>query len=160
MTTRAGLICGGAAITASVVTLFVAGIGAVSTAAALAGVILLGGGQLVRSARLIDLASTALFLGLLVAALQGATTTAVLAAGGGTVLAWTFAHAAVDLHADLGTAPSTTVEFAHVSGTTALVGGAVLVTTLLFQLDVPRLSPLALASVVLGAVALTAALRR
>jgi len=34
------------------------------------------------------------------------------------------------------------------------------VTTLLFQLDVPPLSPLALASVVLGAIALTAALRR
>ncbi|WP_242493393.1 DUF58 domain-containing protein [Haloarcula hispanica] len=39
-------------------------------------------------------------------------------------------------------------------------GSASVVTTLLFQLNVPPLSPLALASVVLGAIALTAALRR
>ena len=101
-----------------------------------------------------------LFLALLVAALQGATTATVLVAGGATVLAWTFAHAAIDLYADLGTAPGTPVELTHVAGTTGLVGGSVVVTTLLFQLDVPPLSPLALASVVLGAIALTAALRR
>lgn len=160
MTTRSGLVCGGAALVASVLTLFLAGIGAVSTAAALVGAVLLAGGQLLGSRRLVDLAGAGLFLSVLVAALQGATTTTVVVTGGATVLAWTFAHAAVDLSADLGTAPSTPVELTHVAGTTALVGGSVVVTTLLFRLDVPRLSPLALASVVLGAIALTAALRR
>ncbi|MDS0220172.1 hypothetical protein NDI54_02280 [Haloarcula sp. S1AR25-5A] len=160
MTDRTGVVCGGAALSAGVVTLFVAGISVVSTGAALVGVVLLAGGQLVQSRRLVDLASASLFLALLVAALQGATTTTVLAAGGTTVLAWTFAHAAIDLYADLGTAPSTPVELTHVAGTTGLVGGAVVVTTLLFRLDVPQLSPLALASIVLGAIALTAALRR
>lgn len=160
MTTRTGVVCGGAALAASVLTLFVAGISAISTAAALVGAVLLAGGQLVQSGRLVDLASASLFLALLAAGLQGATTTAVLVAGGATVLAWTFAHAALDLRVDLGTAPGTPVELTHVAGTTALVGGSVVVTTLLFRLDVPPLSPLALASVVLGAVALTAALRR
>lgn len=160
MTGRTGVVCGGAAMVASVVTLFVAGIGAVPTAAALVGAVLLAGGLLVQSRRLVDLASAGLFLAVLVAALQGATTATVLVAGGTTVLAWTFAHAAIDLYTDLGTAPGTPVELTHVAGTTALVGGSVVVTTLLFRLDVPRLSPLALASVVLGAVALTAALRR
>ncbi|EMA14791.1 MULTISPECIES: DUF7519 family protein [Haloarcula] len=160
MSTRTGVVCGSAALAASVVTLFVAGISAVSTAAALVGVVLLAGGQLIQSGRLVDLASALLFLALLVAALQGATTTTVLVAGGATVLAWTFAHGALDLYADLGTAPGTPVELTHVAGTTGLVGGSVVVTTLLFQLDVPPLSPLALASVVLGAIALTAALRR
>jgi len=155
-----GVVCGGAALSAAVVALFTAGISAVSTAAALVGAVLLAGGQLTQSGRLVDLASAMLFLALLVAALQGATTTTVLVAGGATVLAWTFAHAAMDLYADLGTAPGTSVEIAHVAGTTGLVGGSVVVTTLLFRLDVPALSPLALASVVLGAIALTAALRR
>lgn len=155
-----GVVCGGAALSAAVVALFTAGISAVSTAAALVGAVLLAGGQLTQSGRLVDLASAMLFLALLVAALQGATTTTVLVAGGATVLAWTFAHAAMDLYADLGTAPGTPVEIAHVAGTTGLVGGSVVVTTLLFRLDVPALSPLALASVVLGAIALTAALRR
>ena len=155
-----GVVCGGAALSAGVVTLVTAGISAASTAAALVGVVLLAGGQLVQSGRLVDLASAVLFLALLVAALQGATTTTVLVAGGATVLAWTFAHAAMDLYADLGTAPGTPVELAHVAGTTGLVAGSVVVTTLLFRLDVPALSPLALASVVLGAIALTAALRR
>jgi len=160
MRARAGVVCGGAALAMSVVTLFTAGISAVSTAAALVGTVLLAGGQLIQSGRLVDLASASLFLGLLVAALQGATTTTVLVAGGATVLAWTFAHAALDIHADLGTAPGTPVELTHVAGTTGLVGGSVVVTTLLFHLNVPPLSPLALASVVLGAIALTAALRR
>jgi hypothetical protein len=160
MSARAGVVCGGAALAMSVVTLFTAGISAVSTAAALVGAVLLAGGQLIQSGRLVDLASASLFLGLLVAALQGATTTAVLVAGGATVLAWTFAHAAIDIHADLGTAPGTPVELTHVAGTTGLVGASVVVTTLLFQLNVPPLSPLALASVVLGAIALTAAFRR
>lgn len=160
MSARAGVVCGGAALAMSIVTLFTAGISAVSTAAALVGAVLLAGGQLIQSGRLVDLASASLFLGLLVAALQGATTTTVLVAGGATVLAWTFAHAAIDIHADLGTAPGTPVELTHVAGTTGLVGASVVVTTLLFQLNVPPLSPLALASVVLGAIALTAALRR
>ncbi|WP_424001790.1 DUF7519 family protein [Haloarcula salina] len=160
MTTRTGLVCGGAAVLAGVATLFVAGVGTAATAAGVAAVVVLGGGLAVRSGRLIDLAGAALFLGVLVAALQGASATTVLVGGGGTVLAWTFGHAAVDLRDDLGTGPSVTVESAHVAGTTALVGVAVAVTALLFRVDVPRLPPLALASVVLGAIALTAALRR
>ncbi len=83
-----------------------------------------------------------------------------LVAGGATVLAWTFAHAAIDLYADLGTAPGTPVELTHVAGTTGLVGVSVVVTTLLIQLDVPPLSPLSAGEARAGAIALTAALCR
>ncbi|WP_135303558.1 DUF7519 family protein [Haloarcula amylovorans] len=160
MTAHTGLVCGAAAVVAALTALFAAGLGLFSTVAGVAGVLLLIGGGALRSDRLVDLAGGALFLEVVVAALQGATTATALVAGAGTVLAWTFGHAAVDLYEDLGTAPSRSVELGHVAGTTALVGGATALTTLLFRIDVPALSPLALASLVLAGVALTAALRR
>ncbi|MBV0925705.1 hypothetical protein KTS45_15990 [Halomicroarcula limicola] len=160
MTARTGLVCGGASVLAALTALFAAGLGLLSTVAGVVGVLLLVCGGALRSGRMVDLAGASLFLEAVVAALQGATTATVLVAGAGTVLAWTFGHAAVDLREDLGTAPSRSVELGHVAGTTALVGGAAALTTLLFRVDVPALSPLALASLVLAGVALTAALRR
>ncbi|WP_284006729.1 DUF7519 family protein [Haloarcula pelagica] len=107
-----------------------------------------------------NLVGAALFGAVLLAGVQGASTTTVLAGGVGTVLAWTFAHSALELRDDLGEARSRRLELSHTAGTTGLVAGAAVVAAVLFRASSFELPPLALAALVLAGVALTAALRR
>lgn len=157
---RTGRGCGLAAGLATVGTVFVAGVGPLSTAAGVVALAALVGSQLTDSGLLANLVGLALLAELVAAALAGATVTTVLAAGAGSVLAWTFAHSAIELRADLGEAPSLGAELSHTAGTTGLVTAVALLSAVVFRTSALRLSPLALAAVILGGVALTAALRR
>ncbi|MFC6975058.1 hypothetical protein ACFQL1_10920 [Halomicroarcula sp. GCM10025709] len=160
MAPQTGQGCALAAGLATVGTLFVAGIGPLSTAAALLALVALAGSWLADNGLLANLVGAALFGAVLLAGVQGASTTTVLAGGVGTVLAWTFAHSALELRDDLGEARSRRLELSHTAGTTGLVAGAAVVAAVLFRASSFELPPLALAALVLAGVALTAALRR
>jgi hypothetical protein len=160
MQTETGQACALAAGLATAGTLFVAGIGPLSTGAALVALVALTGSWLADNGLLANLVGAALFGAVLLAGVQGASTTTVLAGGVGTVLAWTFAHSALELRDDLGEARSHRLELSHTAGTTGLVAGAAVVAAVLFRASSFELPPLALAALVLAGVALTAALRR
>ncbi|WP_324755921.1 DUF7519 family protein [Haloarcula sp. GH36] len=160
MASETGQWCVLAAGIATVGTLFTAGIGPLSTGAGVVALVVLAGSWIADSGSLANLTGAALFAEVLLAGVQGASTTTVLAAGVGTVLAWTFAHSALELRDDLGEARSRRLELSHTAGTTALVAGAAIVAAVLFRASSFELPPLALAALVLAGVALTAALRR
>lgn len=160
MAAQTGQGCALAAGLATVGTLFVAGVGPISTGAALLALVALAGSWLADNGLLATLVGVALFGAVLLAGVQGASTATVLAGGVGTVLAWTFAHSALELRDDLGEARSRRLELSHTAGTTGLVAGAAVVAAVLFRASSFELPPLALAALVLAGVALTAALRR
>lgn len=134
-----------------------------TTAATLVGLgsLLVLGVSLYRSSRVLaTVAAVGLFGATVLAATAPAGAGQVLAAGVATVLAWTFAHASIDLRRSAGTAPARDHELAHVAGTTALVAGGALPIYLVYSIEWDGVPPLAVALLLAGAVALTAALRR
>lgn len=157
--TPAGLLTGSVAVCCGLATYALVAVGTVTVVVGGVGVLALAAGHARRSRRLADAGTACLFCAVVVATVLGLAPVTALAAAVALVLAWTFAHSAVDLRAALGSAPSHDLELAHVAGTTLLVAGAGAAAFLAFgvRLDV---SPTVALAVLLGAVGLTAALRR
>jgi hypothetical protein len=147
-----GVCCGLAAFLLSsvnLVTLGLAGIGLVAVAAA----------YVIESRTLASIGGLVLLLAVVLAAVAGLGVVLVVAAAVATLLSWTFTHSALDLRASLGAAPSRSLEFVHVAGTTTLAIGAGVLAIGASWIDVGAVSPVALALVLLGGLALAAALR-
>lgn len=156
----AGRLTGAVAVLAGLTAFALTGVGTLATLVGLGSVLLLVVSLVRPNRALATLAGMGLFGELVLAVAAGAGTGQVLAAGVGVVLAWTFAHAAIDLGRSVGTARSRDLELAHVAGTTAVVAGPGVGLYLVYSVDWGSLPPLALALLLFGAVALTAALRR
>lgn len=156
----AGGLVAGAALLAAIATLALAGTTTTATLAGVGGVVLIGLSRYRGSRPLATVGAIALFGAVVFAAFAGAGRGQVLVAGAGTFLAWTFAHAAVDLPASVGTAPSRDHELAHVAGTSALVVGGAVPAYVVSTVEWGRVPALAVALLVLAAVALTVAIGR
>lgn len=156
----AGRSTGLVAVLAAVVAFLLVGVSTAATLAGAGGVGLVLVGLYRGSRVLATVAGVALFGALVLAAAGGAGPGQSLAAGVASVLAWTFAHAALDLRESVGAAPSRDHELAHVAGTTGLVGGVAVSLHLVYSVDWGAVPPLAAALLLFGGVALTAALRR
>lgn len=156
----AGRLTAGAAALAGLSAFALTGVGTLATLTGLAALCLLVA-ALYRSSRILaTLSGTGLFGELVLAAASGVPAGQLLAAGVGVLLAWTFAHSAIDLRQSVGTARSREMELAHLAGTTALVAGPGIGLYLVYSVDWGTVPPLALALLLFGAVSLTAALRR
>lgn len=149
-----------AAVVAGLLPAVLAGVDAVASLVGLGSLVLLGWGVRRGSGVAVTVAAVALFGELLLAGAAGVDAGSLLAGASGVVLALTFGHASVDLATGAGRAPTRDHELAHVAGTSVLVGGAAAVIGLLSTVDWGQLPPLAVALLVLGAVALLAALAR
>jgi hypothetical protein len=123
------------------------------------GLLALAGSLARQSRRLADAGAGALFLALLVAALEGLEPVTALVAAAALACAWTFAHAGVDLRGTLGTAPSGGLELAHLAGTAGLVTVAATVAVLAYGVSLGADPTVALVFLA-GAVGLVAALRQ
>lgn len=156
----AGRLVAGAAVVASLAAVGLAGTTTLATVAGVVGVALVALSRYRSSRPLATVGAAALFCAVVLAAIAGAGPGQVLAAGGAALLAWTFGHAAVDLHHSVGTAPSRDHELAHVAGTSALVVGGALPAYLVAAVDPGDVPPLAVALLVVAAVALTVAIGR
>lgn len=156
----AGLPTGSVGVGCGLAAFALAAVGTPTVALGSVGVLALAAGHTRQSRRLVDAGVACLFAQLLGATLQGLGPTTALAAAAALVLAWTFAHSAVDLRATLGTAPSGDLELAHLAGTTGLVLVAGAVAFVTFGVSLGDISPAVALAFLLGAVGLTAALRR
>jgi hypothetical protein len=156
----AGLLTGSVGVGCGLVAFALAAVGTPTVAAGSVGVLALAAGHVHRSRRLADAGAAALFVQLVVATVGGLGPTTALAAAVALVLAWTFAHSAVDLRATLGTAPSGDLELAHLAGTTGIALVAAVAAVLTFGVSLGDLPPAVALAVLFGAIGLTAALRR
>jgi len=156
---QAGLVTGAVAVACGVVAFVLAAVDTVTVLAGAAGILALALGYARQSRRLADTGVACLFCELLVAAVAGLGPVLALAAAVALVLAWTFAHSAVDLRGSLGSAPSRDLELIHLAGTTGVVVAAAVVAFAGAGLSLGADPTVALAFL-LGAVGLTAALRR
>ena len=156
----AGRVVGAATVVASLCAVALTGVTTGATVAGLVGVLVVGLSQHRSSRVFATVGPSALFFALLLAAADGVLAGQLLAAGVTIVLAWTFAHAAIDLRRSVGTARSRAHELAHVAGTTALVAGAAVPTYLVYSIDWGTVPPLAVALFLVAALALTIALGR
>lgn len=155
----AGLVTGTVAVGCGLAAFALAAVGLATVLLGAVGLLALAAGHAWQSRRLADAGAVALFCELLLAGIQGLGPATLLAAAVALVLAWTFAHSAVDLRTTLGSAPSRDLELAHLTGTALLVGGAAAVAFVAFGVSLGADSAVALAFL-LGAVGLVAALRR
>lgn len=158
--TPAGRTTGVAAVLAGLATALLTGVTTQATVVGLGGVVVLLA-SLYRSSRVLaTVGAAALFGSVILAGVAGAGAGQLLAGGAGAVLAWTFAHAAIDLRVSVGVAPTQDHELAHVTGTTAIVAGGAVPIYVVYSIDWGTVPPVAVALLLVGAVALTAALRR
>lgn len=155
----AGLLTGSVAVLCGLVAFGLASVGTPTLALGAAGVLLLALAHARDSRRLATAGASALYCQLLVAVVAGLGAVPALAAAAATVLAWTFAHSAVDLRATLGDAPSRSLELTHVAGTTAIAVVGALAAYAVFGISLGGLPPSMALAFLLAAVGLTAALR-
>lgn len=156
----AGRIVALAAVLAALLAAVLTGQTTAATLLGLGSVALLGASQVRASRPLASVAAVGLFGATVLAASADAGAGQLLAAGVATLLAWTFAHAAVDLRRSVATAPTRDHELAHIAGTSALVAGAAVPGYLVYTIEWGSVPPLAVALLLVAAVSLTAALRR
>lgn len=142
---------------AAIVAFLLTGSGPRPTLVGLAGVVLLVAGVGRVRGDAITVGAGCLFAATLLAGTGGVEGPSVVAATAAVVVAYTVGQTSVELRTDLSGADVRRLSYTHVAGTTVLVGGAAGVVLLPSALTV-RPSPLGLALVLFGAVALTAAL--
>jgi len=155
----AGLLTGGVAVVCGVVAFALAGVGTATLALSGLGAVLFSASFLRRSRRLADAGAAALFVAVLVATVRGLAPVTALSAAVALVLAWTFAHSAVDFRATLRTAPSRDVELAHIAGTTGVVAVGAVAAVLAFGVSLGAVPSTVALALLAGGLGLTAALR-
>jgi len=156
--TRPGAVAGAASGAAAVAALVLAGVDAASTLAGLGGaVVLVAAGLLAGRRGAVTAGAGGLGVAVTAAGLAGASAPALAAGAAAAVLAWTTGQASVELRRRRERDVATTrLELAHVAGTTGLVGAAAVLAVAPRALSF-RPSPLGVALVLFGGVALAAA---
>jgi len=155
--TRPGAVAGAASGAAAVAALVLAGVDAASTLAALGGaVVLVAAGLLAGRRGAVTVGAGGLGAAVTAAGLAGASAPAVAAGAAATVLAWTTGQTSAELRGRERDVATTGLELVHVAGTTGLVGAAAVLAVAPRALSFEP-SPLGVALVLFGGVALTAA---
>lgn len=155
--TRPGLAAGVASGAAGLAAVVLAGVDGASTLVALGSVaVLVVAGLLAGRRDGVTVGAAGLGVAVTAAGLAGASAPEVAAAAAATVVAWTTGQTAVELAGRERDAPTVSLELAHVAGTTGLVGAAAVVAVAPRALSF-RASPLGVALVLFGGVALTSA---
>lgn len=156
----AGRVTGAVAVVAAVVAFLLTGVDTVATLVGFGSVLALVAALRRSNRPLVTLAGLGLFGAVLLAGAGGASPESLVSAGVAVLLAWTFAQSTVDLRESVGRARSRDAELAHVAGTTALAAGLAAPVYLVYTVDWGDLPTVAAALLVIGAVSLTAGLRR
>jgi|GEM_PF-1049167 len=152
-----GWLAGGSALLAALAAPILTGTGAGSTLAGVAGLLLVGVGLARRRAGAVSLGASGLFAGTLLGGVSGVGAPSVVTAAAATVVAWTAGRTSIQLRNEFGGVVTVRLEAVHVAGTTVLVGGAGALVLLPGLAPIQR-SPLGLVLVVVGGVAVAAAL--
>lgn len=155
----AGLVTGTVAVGWGLVAFLLAAVGPTTVGLGAVGLLVITAGYTRKSRRLADAGCAALFCEVVVATVQGLGPMTALAAAVALVLAWTFGHSAIDLHATLGSAHSRDLELTHLAGTTGVTVVAAAVALAGVGISLGDVAPSVALAFLLGAVGLTVSLR-
>ncbi|MFB6268885.1 MAG: hypothetical protein ABEH83_03015 [Halobacterium sp.] len=154
--TRPGTISGAAAVVAAAFSVVLAGVDAFATVVGATGLLCVAAGVVERRRSPVTLGAALLGVATLAGGAAGAGTAAVVAAACAAMVAWTLGQTSAALASTDAAARTVALELTHVAGTTAVAGVAAGVALAPRAVDFDA-SPLGLALVVVGGLALTAA---